>query len=188
MRFLLCKTIAITAAVSVAIANIPATASALPSLTQDAEQTFNQLTNQVNDTFKSPMSSRKPTQQEFTASKAGFVVDGVYLSKNEARFVRLVNEHRAKHGRKPLRVSQQLTDQARQWSAVQAREGKLFHSTDNVYENVAYNSSSPSADQFIKQWKNSPGHNRNILQPGVTWIGFGHKSSSNEHYATAQFI
>ena len=117
-------------------------------------------------------------------------VDGVVLNHQEARMVQLVNQHRANHGIAPVRVSQVLTNQSRNWSKVQSGQDRMYHGPDNCYENVAWNNYDSSADEFFKQWKESPGHNRNMLESRATKIGYGMKKnvSTGRYYATMQLL
>ena len=117
-------------------------------------------------------------------------VNGVVLNHQEARMIQLVNQHRARHGIAPVSVSQQLTNQSRNWSQVQANRDHMAHGPDNCYENVAWNNHSPSADTFFGQWKESPGHNRNMLESRATKIGYGMKknASTGRYYATMQLL
>lgn len=117
-------------------------------------------------------------------------VDGVVLNHQEARMIHLVNQHRARHGIAPVRVSQQLTNQSRSWSKVQAGRDQMSHGPDNCYENVAWNNYDASADAFFQQWKESPGHNRNMLESRATKIGYGMKknASTGRYYATMQLL
>lgn len=129
-------------------------------------------------------------QQAKKATSRTVTVNGVVLNHQEARMIRLVNEHRAKHGIAPVRVSQQLTNQSRNWSQVQANRDHMSHGPDNCYENVAWNNYSSTADTFFQQWKESPGHNRNMLESRATKIGYGMKknASTGRYYATMQLL
>ncbi|SES11147.1 CAP domain-containing protein [Corynebacterium cystitidis] len=122
------------------------------------------------------------------ASGGEVVVGNVALTSDEARMLELLNNHREAHGVQPLKVDQQLMDQSREWSGVQARENRMYHGDYNVFENVAMNWSG-DPDQFFNMWKNSPGHNRNMLNSSVTKAGFGSADSSNgSSYGTMQLM
>ena len=115
------------------------------------------------------------------------VVDGVRMNHNEARMLTLVNEYRAKHGLNKLKASQKLYDQSRAWSKVMAGQDKLYHSQDNVYENIAYNHDiTPEA--IFTLWKNSPGHNANMLAPDVHVFGYSNALRGGKVYSTMQLI
>lgn len=115
-------------------------------------------------------------------------VDGVMLSPLEADVVKGLNSYRASKGLKPLKVSSNLVDQSRSWSKVQASQKKMYHSRYNVWENVAFNSSG-AAPYVLNQWKNSPPHNRAMLESSIAYVGFG-QAQDNEgyYYATLQMI
>lgn len=124
------------------------------------------------------------------ATSRTVTVDGVVLNHQEARMIRLVNQHRASHGITPVKVSQVLTNQSRHWSKVQSGQDRMAHGPDNCYENVAWNNYDASSDAFFKQWKASPGHNRNMLERHATKIGYGitKNISTGRYYATMQLL
>lgn len=95
--------------------------------------------------------------------------DSVHL-ENET--IRLLNDYRASRGLGRLTVDPVLTAQARGWSMHLANGAAFQHSNHNVFENIAMNSQAGPAT-FFNQWKNSPGHNRNMLEAGVTKVGVG---------------
>ena len=99
---------------------------------------------------------------------------------------KLINKHRVNNGRRPLTINPQLMAAARGHSKDMARRGSMSHKGSNgsthktrarragykarlVGENVAagYNS---TAD-VIKIWKNSRGHNANLLMRGAKHMG-----------------
>jgi uncharacterized protein YkwD len=96
----------------------------------------------------------------------------------EARLVALINDARADHGLRPLRVSSGLTRYARQHSAAMWRQGYLFHTSDftvvccwsAIAENVAVNFGVKRAHRSLMM---SPGHRANILHPSMRAVGVG---------------
>ena len=99
---------------------------------------------------------------------------------------KLINKHRASHGRGLLTINPQLMAAARAHSKDMSRRGSMSHKGSNgsnhktrarragykarlVGENVAagYNSTS----DVIKIWKNSSGHNANLLMRGAKHMG-----------------
>lgn len=115
-------------------------------------------------------------------------VNGVELSANEAVFIKQLNDYRISKGLKPITVSQKLTNQARTWSKHMATVDNLYHSSDNVFENVAYNFNG-NPDGFFTQWKNSSGHNANMLSNRVDEAGIGYaKGKDGKYYATLQLM
>ena len=108
----------------------------------------------------------------------------------------IVNRERAKLGRAPLRLADDLLDSA----AVRAEEisryfshtrpdGRPFHTVLNKSancsygENIAAGTASPEA--VMEQWMNSPGHRANILKADYRELGVGYfylPGSEYEHY------
>lgn len=90
----------------------------------------------------------------------------------ENETIRLLNDYRASRGLNRLAVDPGLTAQARGWSQRLAGGAPFVHSHYNVFENIAMNSHAGPAT-FFNQWRNSPGHNRNMLESGLTKVGVG---------------
>ncbi len=97
----------------------------------------------------------------------------------EAAFVAAVNRERAATGLGSLGVAGDLTSVARSHSQVMANGSNLHHSPDlggavsgwqKVGENVGRG---PSVDAIHAALMASPGHKRNILDPGWTQLGMG---------------
>ncbi|QGU03312.1 CAP domain-containing protein [Corynebacterium comes] len=104
----------------------------------------------------------------------------------ENETVRLLNDYRASRGLNRLNVDPGLTSQARGWSQRMAGGSSFAHSNSNVFENIAWNTHAGS-DSFFNQWKGSPGHNRNMLEAGVTKVGVGVAyAPDGKAYATMQ--
>ncbi|RSZ61920.1 CAP domain-containing protein [Corynebacterium hylobatis] len=104
----------------------------------------------------------------------------------ENETIRLLNDYRVSHGLNRLAVDPGLTAQARDWSQRLADGAATRHSNHNVFENVAMNSQAGPAT-FFNQWKNSPGHNRNMLEAGVTKVGVGVAfDTAGKAYSTMQ--
>jgi uncharacterized protein YkwD len=104
----------------------------------------------------------------------------------ENETIRLLNDYRASRGLSRLAVDGGLTAQARGWSQHLAGGAAFRHSHHNVFENIAMNSHAGPAT-FFNQWKNSPGHNRNMLEAGVTKVGVGVAfDASGRAYSTMQ--
>ena len=115
-------------------------------------------------------------------------VDGVMLSPREAEVVKGLNSYRASKGLKALKVRGDLVAQSRSWSGVMAAQNNLYHSNYNVWENIAY-SPNGTATNVLTQWKNSPSHNRAMLESSISYVGFGQaKNSKGASYSTLQMI
>jgi hypothetical protein len=98
---------------------------------------------------------------------------------NEARFMARTNALRARQGLVPLVADTQMTDVARAWSDVMARQGDISHNpnlqkevTDWVRlgENVGVG---PSVDAIQNAFEASPGHYQNLVDPRFRNIGVG---------------
>jgi uncharacterized protein YkwD len=106
------------------------------------------------------------------------------VSDEEAGFVAMVNEVRARSGVRSLRVTERMSQIARRHSRRMATRGQLFHSDLRrtfrgfnyrmVGENVGYGG---SLDQLLKAFLDSPPHRQNMVGQwkrtgvGVYWQG-----------------
>lgn len=90
----------------------------------------------------------------------------------ENQTIQQLNDYRASRGLTRLAVDPELTNQARLWSQRMAGGSSFSHSGGNVFENIAWNTHA-GPDTFFQQWRNSPGHDRNMLEAGVTKVGVG---------------
>lgn len=104
------------------------------------------------------------------------------------------NSARVTNGLKPLVLNEQMTKVAQDWSATQAREGRMYHNPNyssqipggwtRAAENVAYGY---SVDSVTNGWMNSPGHRANILGD-YNSIGIGvAKDANGRNYYTQNF-
>lgn len=97
------------------------------------------------------------------------------------RMAELVNQYRASHGLAALTIDPTIAGLAREHSAAMAKAGKLNHDDfpararrsglPMCVENVGWNYGSPKA-QF-EGWRESPGHDRNMLNRQATRVGIG---------------
>jgi len=110
------------------------------------------------------------------------------LDTAAAAFLTLINAYRAQYGLGPLTVSPTLTDAAAWLSADMAAKDYFSH-TDSLGrdpfvrmcdfgycngtrgENLA--AGNATAQATFDQWRASPGHNANMLNPDYTVIGIG---------------
>ncbi len=133
-----------------------------------------------------------------TAASGGVADLGasVQLGCEEARFFRLINLYRAASGRAELAVSHAATLAAR-WHSQDMGEKDYFSHTDSAGrdpfqrlsdfgfestsgENIAAGNRQAAAT--FCQWKNSPGHNRNMLEASFTAIGIGRAEVGGSTY------
>lgn len=121
-----------------------------------------------------------------------------FLNCEEARFLVLINMYRAQNGVGPLRVSKSATQAAR-WHSQDMGEKAYFSHTDSLgrspWERTAQfgysgcqgeNAAAGNRDAVATfcQWKNSAGHNANMLRPQFQAIGIGQVSVSPSPYGT----
>lgn len=114
---------------------------------------------------------------------------------DEAQFVALLNQTRARGGLPPLVVDAQLTALARGWAQHQADAGHISHANPissgvtadwlKLGENVGTGGNvQVIMDAFIA----SPGHYANIMDPEFTKVGVGVVWVGNALYTTHRFM
>lgn len=120
------------------------------------------------------------------------------LDKEESAFLGLINEYRAQNGLSKLTPTRSLNGAAHWMSADMAtynyfdhedRFGRspfdrmavfLYKYNTSMAENIAAGNSSAKAT-FV-QWKNSPGHNKNMLGKNFRAIGIARAYNENSTY------
>lgn len=112
------------------------------------------------------------------------------LDSEEQEMLRLINEYRASRGLGPLTASAALNRAAAWLANDMARRGIMSHYDSlgrglnrlrdcgylysTVGENVAYGSGPMGSAQFtFNSWRNSPGHNANMLNGSYRAVGIG---------------
>ena len=115
------------------------------------------------------------------------------LDSVEAEFLDLLNEHRANHGAPPVRADRFLNDGAYDYAGLMGRRNHFDHTGPDgsspwdrmcaggydpacgpstaVGENIA--AGQQTAAEVFTAWRNSPGHNRNMLNPAFRVVGIG---------------
>jgi uncharacterized protein (TIGR03437 family) len=120
------------------------------------------------------------------------------LDAEELAFLTLINNYRAQNGRQPLKASAALTNAA-EWMSGDMAAKNYFSHTDSLGrdpftrmaafgygynawkgENIAAGYASAAAT--FEQWRNSPGHNENMLSPNFTVIGIGRVYNASATY------
>lgn len=117
---------------------------------------------------------------------AGAGTRATTMSQSERSLLSVVNEVRAGHGLRPLRVDGALTRAARSYSATMIRTDVFTHGSMGARlaahgargplfgENLAWGvGTRASARSVVRSWMASPGHRANLLRPGWTRIGIG---------------
>lgn len=117
---------------------------------------------------------------------AGAGTQATTHTQSERALLGAVNDVRATHGLRPLRVDTALVRAARSSSARMLRTGVFAHGAMGVRlaqhgargpvfgENLAWGvGSSAAARAIVRSWLASPTHRANLLRPGWTRIGLG---------------
>jgi hypothetical protein len=134
------------------------------------------------------------------------ISDECWPDSEERAFVNLINSHRAANGLGPLVLQNQLGRTAELHSRDQASTGNSSHTGSNgstpeqriaaagysasyTAENIYWNSGDGSANAAFTWWKNSPGHNANMLSTNLTQFGIGRarRSANGYWYWTTTF-
>jgi len=128
------------------------------------------------------------------------------LDAEEKAFCTTINQYRAQNGRAALRVSVSLTN-ASKWMSNDMAVKKYFSHTDSLGRTFStrlgafgYTFNTPKAENIaagnataaatFTQWRNSSGHNTNMLNPNYTVIGIGrayNAAAPYRYYWTTDF-
>jgi len=119
---------------------------------------------------------------------------GRFIAPTEDRLLGEHNSFRAEHGLRLLTRHDELDDAARAHAADMLRRNFFSHASPEGYvseqrvgllarrfvgaagENIAMQEGGahpPSAADFARLWRDSPGHRENMLRPSYTHVGFG---------------
>jgi uncharacterized protein YkwD len=120
------------------------------------------------------------------------------LDSEERAFLTLINNHRASAGAPPLQVSVTLTRAADLHSVDMANRNYFSHTSQDGKSpftrmtEAGYNFSTGKAENIaagnetaartFDQWKNSAGHNHNMLDPSYRVIGIGRAFNSGSQF------
>jgi uncharacterized protein YkwD len=123
------------------------------------------------------------------------------LTRAESSLLTVMNEARMAHGLRPLHADWRLERAARSHSSNMLRTGVFFHGAFNarirsvgvraprVGENLAWGAGSLSrARAIVRVWLASPGHRRNLLDPGYRLVGIGALHGSFSGYDSALMV
>lgn len=126
----------------------------------------------------------------------------IVLSETENAVLEKTNAERKAAGIPPLAIDAKLLQAARSHSANMAKQEKLEHTLDEktvadrvratgygysrVGENIAHNQETPA--EVLKDWMESEGHKKNILNADFTHIGVAVATNAKgERYWTQVF-
>ena len=137
--------------------------------------------------------------------------DAPDLAKAVQQVIDQTNEFRKQEKQPPLQANKELTKAAEYFAGFMAKTGKYGHEADDkkpaerakehgydyciVLENIAYLYNSEGytvetlAGGFVKGWKDSPGHRKNMLDPDVTDTGvaIARSEETGYYYAVQMF-
>ena len=108
------------------------------------------------------------------------------LSQSERSLLGAVNDVRAAHNLRPLKVDAKLLAAARAYSATMIQQDVFTHGAfmerltrsgargPAFGENLAWGTGPyASARNIVRMWMDSPGHRANLLRPGWRRVGIG---------------
>jgi hypothetical protein len=121
-----------------------------------------------------------------------------FAQSQEAEFLKLLNAYRAEHGLGPVAITPKLT-KAALWMSTDMAEKDYINHTDsqgrdpfqrmsdlgytfNTYKGENLAAGQKSAQEAFIGWKNSPGHNANMLKPEFKAIGIARVYNPNGQY------
>ncbi len=123
---------------------------------------------------------------------------GACADPEERAFLGLINNYRAANGLPGLQLSESLSGAADYHSVDMANKDYFSHSlasgvtwgqnianhgyTYNTYQGENIAAGNESASATFNQWRNSPGHNANMLNPNFKAIGIGRAYNGNATY------
>jgi uncharacterized protein YkwD len=126
---------------------------------------------------------------------------GASLRRSEASLLSVMNQVRAAHGVRPLRLDPRLERAARAHTSEMFRAQSLFHGAfaariravgvkaPEVGENLAWGTGSLSrARVIVNMWMASPEHRANLLRPGFRMVGVGALRGHFDGYARALVV
>ncbi|HLL49125.1 MAG TPA: CAP domain-containing protein, partial [Thermomicrobiales bacterium] len=117
----------------------------------------------------------------------GYAADG-----EERAFLNLINDYRSRNGLAGLALQDQLGAAADHHSQDMAQKNYFAHCELESVKNFGYTNwlfigeniyaGSESASSAMDAWKNSAGHNKNMLDGKFTEIGIGRAYNQNSKY------
>jgi uncharacterized protein YkwD len=121
------------------------------------------------------------------------VVEPELYPKSAQAIIELTNEYRQARGLEPVQADEHLNEASRYFAKYMARRQKYGHQADDhtpaeratdhgydyciVLENIAYRDAPgefdphAAAKRFMKGWRDSPEHRKNLRDPDVTQMG-----------------
>lgn len=125
-----------------------------------------------------------------------FLIVAVLLAMASARaedITAMISQYRREHGLPAVKADSNLTAIAERQAQAMAASGIMDHSVVAPFTSrIAGANLATSAENIaagtrtwtdtLRMWKESPGHNRNLLTPGADIIGVAVARNENTHY------
>ena len=131
----------------------------------------------------------------------GGKAEAATLTRSESALLKVMNEVRASHGLRPLRIDLRLQRAARAHSSNMLRTQTFSHGAytlrirrtgiraPRVGENLAWSSGALSrATVIVNMWLASPEHRANLLHAGYRTVGVGALKGRFEGYSGALVV
>jgi uncharacterized protein YkwD len=97
-------------------------------------------------------------------------------TRMEKRLVATINDVRAAHGLRRLRIGPRLSRSAHRWALYLLRSDSFYHGrlSSGTAENLAWATCSWARPlTFVRMWLRSPGHRVQLLARGRRYVGAG---------------
>ena len=107
----------------------------------------------------------------------------------ERRLVERINDARAAHGLRALKIGARLNQGARSWSRYLLRRDRFHHGSlsPGMGEVIAWGTCSWfTPAQAVRLWLGSPGHRALLLRPGFRFVGTGWTRGAYRSYGCAE--
>lgn len=133
-----------------------------------------------------------------TLARTPTTESAVVLDPEEAAFMTLINDYRQQNGLQPLAINEQIQNAA-EWMSTDMGQNAYFSHTDSLGRNpwvrmadfgYGYSTSKgeniaagyTSAQSVFNGWKNSPGHNTNMLNSSFKVMGIARVYTAGSPY------
>ena len=133
----------------------------------------------------------------FVPTTPAHAVDRHSEAQIRNRIEELINQARANHGLRKLKVNDRTQRYATDHAQDMARKGTIFHDAalpvevllgaTSWGENVGYTTSDRAARKLHVMFMHSPGHRANILRPRFTHMGIGVEKRNGTVYVVQRF-
>lgn len=154
--------------------------------------------NSASPTSSAPTTAKRTTNAPTPTTAAPTTQSNVAASASNSNvndfLLKALNNERGARGLAPLKLDPTLSKMAQDWSAKMASKKAISHSGSgapagfNAFgENVLKASAGTSAASMHNLWLSSPGHRKQMLQPGFDRVGIAAVCVNGSVYATQTF-